>query len=133
MREDVVLHLPWPPSVNNYYKSGRHGQRYVSLRVQEYRAAVLESIAEQAPGLCLEDRLFVEVYLFAPTKRQYDVDNHMKGLLDALTHSGLWEDDRLVDQLHIYRGVIVKGGSVRVEISEAGPLVQPDFYEHSFS
>lgn len=122
MLNDVVLHLPWPPSVNNYYQTGRQGQRYLSIRAREYREHVIESINEQAPGLCLDERFFVEVYLFAPTKREYDLDNHMKGLLDGITHSGLWEDDKLIDQLHIYRGVIVKGGSVRVEISEAGPL-----------
>lgn len=126
MEKDVVLYLPWPPSVNDYYKSGRQGQRYVSSRVREYRAAVLEAIAEQAPGLCLDHALFMEVYLFPPDRRKRDVDNGMKGLLDALTEAGLWEDDSLVDQLHIYRGVIIKGGSVRVELSEAGPLIQAD-------
>lgn len=122
MKNDVVLHLPWPPSVNNYYKTGRQGQRYLALSVREYRAAVLESVSQQAPGLCLDEQLFMEVYLFAPTKRMYDIDNMMKGLLDALTEAGLWTDDKLVDQLHIYRGVIVKGGSVRIELSEGGPL-----------
>ena len=126
MNNDVVLHLPWPPSVNNYYKSGRQGQRYLSIKVREYRAAVLESISEQCPGLCLDEQLFMEVYLFPPDRRKRDVDNGMKGLLDALTEAGLWDDDSLVDQLHIYRGVIVKGGSVRIELSEAGPLVQAD-------
>ena len=118
MREDVVLYLPWPPSVNEYYKTGRAGQRYLALRVREYRAAVLD----QAPGLYLDEHLFMEVYLFPPTRREFDVDNYMKGLLDAITESGMWEDDKLVDQLHIYRGEIVKGGTVRVEISEAGPI-----------
>lgn len=124
MKEDVILYLPWPPSVNDYYKSGRHGQRYLGLKVREYRATVLESIMEQAPGLRLDDRLFMEVYLYPPNKRVMDLDNRMKGLLDALTESGVWEDDKLVDQLHIYRGEVVSGGTVRVEISEAGPIMR---------
>lgn len=122
MKEDIVLHLPWPPSVNDYYKSGRQGQRYLGLNVREYRAAVLESISQQVPDLYLDEQLFMEVYLYPPDRRAMDVDNRMKGLLDALTESGMWEDDKLVDQLHIYRGEIVKGGCVRVEISEAGPI-----------
>ncbi len=122
MNEDIVLHLPWPPSVNDYYKSGRQGQRYLGLKVREYRAAVLEAVSQQAPGLYLDDHLFMEVYLFPPDRRARDVDNGMKGLLDAITESGMWEDDKLVKQLHIYSGEIVKGGSVRVEISEAGPI-----------
>jgi crossover junction endodeoxyribonuclease RusA len=65
----------------------------------------------------------MEVYLFPPNKRVMDLDNRMKGLLDALTEAGFWEDDSLVDQLHIYRGEIIKEGVVRVEISEAGPIM----------
>ena len=124
MLNDVVLHLPWPPTINDYYKTGRQGQRYLSLKVREYRAAVVESLSEQCPGLYLDEQLFMEVYLFPPDKRIRDVDNNMKGLLDALTEAGLWQDDSLVDQLHIYRGEIVKGGSIRIELSEAGPIIQ---------
>lgn len=126
MKNDVVLHLPWPPSVNDYYGCGRQGQRYVKLKVREYREHVIESLSEQCPGLYLDEHLFMEVYLFPPNKRIMDLDNRMKGLLDALTQGNLWEDDSLVDQLHIYRGEIVKGGSVRIELSEAGPIARAD-------
>lgn len=122
MINDVVLHLPWPPSVNNYYKTGRQGQRYLAMAVREYREATAESISQQCPELFLDERLFMEVYLFPPNKRAIDIDNRMKGLLDAITEAGMWEDDKIIDQLHIYRGVIVKGGSVRIELSEGGPL-----------
>jgi crossover junction endodeoxyribonuclease RusA len=124
MTEDIVLYLPWPPTINSYYKMTRAGQRYLDKSVRAFRAAVAESINEQAPGLCLYDPLFMEVYLFMPDRRKRDVDNYMKGLLDALTEAGLWEDDSLVDQLHIYRGELVKGGLVRIEISEAGPIMK---------
>jgi crossover junction endodeoxyribonuclease RusA len=66
----------------------------------------------------------MEVYLFPPDRRKRDLDNYMKGLLDALTVAELWTDDSLVDQLHIFRGEIVSGGSVRVEISDGGPVVR---------
>jgi crossover junction endodeoxyribonuclease RusA len=65
----------------------------------------------------------MEVYLFPPDRRKRDLDNYMKGLLDALTNGKLWVDDSLINQLHIYRGEVVTDGSVRVEISEAGPVV----------
>jgi crossover junction endodeoxyribonuclease RusA len=100
------------------------GQRYLDRSVREFRSKVAESINEQAPGLKLDYPLFMEVYLFMPDKRKRDVDNYMKGLLDSLTEAGLWEDDSLVDQLHIYRGELVKGGLVRIEISEAGPIMK---------
>ena len=126
MIEDIVLHLPWPPTVNSYYKVTRNGQRYLDKKVRAFREAVLEEVMEQAPHLRLDEKLFMEVYLFPPDRRKRDLDNYMKGLLDALTDSELWEDDSLIDQLHIFRGEIVKDGHVRVELSDAGPILTLD-------
>lgn len=123
LNQDIILHLPWPPTINSYYKVTRNGQRYLDKKVRLFRALVAESVHEQMPGITLYDSLFMDVYLFPPDRRKRDLDNYMKGLLDALTESGLWGDDSLIDQLHIYRGEIVTGGSVRVELSDAGPIV----------
>ncbi len=123
LNQDVVLFLPWPPTVNSYYKVTRHGQRYLDKKVRAFRDVVAESVHEQMPGLTLDESIFMEVYLFPPDRRKRDLDNYMKGLLDALTEADLWEDDSLIDQLHIYRGEIVDGGSVRVELSDAGPTI----------
>jgi len=124
LNQDVVLHLPWPPTVNSYYKITRHGQRYLDKKVRAFRDVVAESVHEQMPGIILDESLFMEVYLFPPDRRKRDLDNYMKGLLDALTNAGMWDDDSLIDQLHIYRGEIVNGGSVRVELSDAGPVIR---------
>lgn len=123
LNQDVVLHLPWPPTVNSYYKVTRYGQRYLDRKVRAFRDMVAESVHEQMPGVMLDESIYMEVYLFPPDRRKRDLDNYMKGLLDAITESGLWEDDSLIDQLHIYRGEIVKDGSVRVELSDAGPII----------
>lgn len=123
LNQDVVLHLPWPPTVNSYYKVTRYGQRYLDKKVRHFRDLVAESVHEQMPGVTLDESIYMEVYLFPPDRRKRDLDNYMKGLLDAITESGLWEDDSLIDQLHIYRGEIVKDGSVRVELSDAGPII----------
>jgi crossover junction endodeoxyribonuclease RusA len=124
MIDDIVLHLPWPPTINNYYKLTRSGVRYLDKKVRAFREEVLGSVAKQLPGVTLDDALFMEVYLYPPDRRKRDLDNYMKGLLDALTEAELWKDDSQIDQLHIFRGTVVKGGSVRVEISEAGPIVK---------
>lgn len=123
LTQDVILHLPWPPTVNSYYKITRHGQRYLDKKVRAFRDVVAESVHEQMPGVTLDESIFMEVYLFPPDRRKRDLDNYMKGLLDALTNAGLWDDDSLIDQLFIYRGEIVSGGSVRVELSDAGPTI----------
>ena len=121
---DIVLHLPWPPTVNSYYKVTRHGQRYLDKKVQTFREAVEEALNEQVPGLELDDRLFLEVYLFPPDRRKRDLDNYMKGLLDGFTYAKTWVDDSQIDQLHIYRGEVMSDGVVVVSVSDAGPVVK---------
>ena len=124
MNHDIILNLPWPPTVNSYYKTARSGHKYLDKSVRAYREQVEEAIHEQVPGLTLDEPLFLDVHLHPPDARKRDLDNYMKGLLDALTIARLWEDDSLIDQLHIYRGNKATGGAVVIEISEAGPLVQ---------
>lgn len=122
---DVVLYLPWPPTINSYYKVTQSGQRYLDKKVRVFRDHVLSCLEEQCPNLPkLEEPVFMEVYLFPPDRRKRDLDNYMKGLLDALTQAGLWIDDSLVDQLHIYRGEVIRDGSVRIELSDAGPILK---------
>ncbi len=125
MEQDVILYLPWPPTVNNYYKVARSGHKYLDKSVRAYREAVETAISEQSPGLTITDRIFLEVHLFPPDKRKRDLDNYMKGLLDALTNAGLWEDDSLIDQLCIYRGSKLADGLVKIEISAGGPVLPP--------
>lgn len=118
------LHLGFPPTVNTYYKKSRYGTR-ISLKGQKYRAAVLSDVEEQFGNTpTLDGKLLVEVVLYPPDKRIRDLDNYMKALLDALTESGVWEDDSLVDQLHIYRGERVYDGATSVYIHDAGPALK---------
>ena len=65
----------------------------------------------------LKDRLSVEITLYPPDRRKRDLDNYLKGTLDALTHAGLWEDDSQIDTLSIQRGLVVKNGYVDVSIT----------------
>lgn len=120
----IELILPWSPTVNSYYvKTKTH--MYLSPKGKNFREDVVEALFQQAPDACLgEDKLFVEVVLFPPDRRRRDLDNHMKALLDALTHAGLWEDDSQIDQLHIYRGEIVDKGLIHIRVYEAGPCIK---------
>lgn len=120
----IEIILPWSPTVNSYYvKSKTHV--YISPKGKNFREDVAEAIAQQVPDVCLgEDRLFVEVVLFPPDKRRRDLDNHMKALLDALTHAGIWEDDSQIDQLQIYRGEVIQDGMIHLRVYEAGPCIK---------
>lgn len=122
MNDEIVLHLPWPPTVNNYYSHTRYGVRR-SKKGRLYGEAVAESVREQMHRLDIEYKMHVEIFLYPPDKRRRDLDNYMKALLDSCTDCGLWMDDSLIDQLWVYRGSITKFGSVIMKINEAGPVM----------
>lgn len=112
------LTLPFPPSINHYWRHraiGRRASVYLSSEALAYRQDVKNAITATKP---LTTRLSVSVELHAPNRRKYDIDNRVKSLLDALTHAGILLDDELIDSLQITRGNIIKGGLCVVEIAE---------------
>ena len=60
----------------------------------------------------------VDIEAFMPDRRRRDLDNLLKGLLDSLTHAGVWEDDNQVVDLRIRKAPTI-GGMVKVQITEA--------------
>ena len=97
----LELELPWPPSVNHYY---RHvGPRVlISRDGRKYRGPV---------------ELFIELY--PPDNRRRDVDNSLKCLLDTFTHAGLYGDDSQIQRLIITkREPMPPNGMAYVRINE---------------
>jgi crossover junction endodeoxyribonuclease RusA len=95
----------------------------LSRKGRLYRESVNEAINEQVPSLGLTERIQIELVYYPPDNRVRDLDNYKKALLDACTHADLWDDDSLIDQDFTYRGEIVKGGTVKLEINPAGPIM----------
>lgn len=121
MRE-IIASLPYPPSINTYYVHTRRGVR-LAEKGKAYRETVESAIHEQGLALNIECPVCVQVVVYPPDHRRRDVDNTMKALLDALTHADVWGDDAQVDQLFIYRGVVVPKGKVLMTINESGLLI----------
>lgn len=89
---NVTLVLPWPPSVNHYY---RHvGPRVlISKDGRKYRETVAE-IARRAGNICLEGPIALTGVFHPPDRRRRDLDNvGGKALIDALQCAGLFNDD----------------------------------------
>ena len=123
MKTEITL--PFPPSVNRYYRSPRSGplagRTLISEEARKYRAAVCSLVAESKLGGPMEGLLRVSVEVFAPDRRKRDLDNLHKGILDSLTHAGVWGDDSQIDDLRIYRarddkGALIIGGMVKVMV-----------------
>ena len=93
----TAVTLPWPPSVNRYWRSV-NGRNILSEQGRNYRLlAGVELIGcEQKTGPCS-----VVIVAYPPDNRRRDVDNILKAPLDALTHSGAIEDDSCVRFLSI--------------------------------
>ena len=113
--------LPWPPSVNSYWRHrvvGKLATVYVSQKGQAYRKAVNLCLMEHGvKTYALEGDLRVEIEVFPPDRRKRDIDNLLKSLLDSLTHAQVWKDDNQIADLRIYRNKQI-AGMVKVRVYE---------------
>lgn len=112
----ITLSLPWPPSVNHYYRRvgnatliSREGRRYRDHVARE----VLKAGSPHVSG-----RLAVRIIASPPDNRRRDLDNLQKALLDALAKAGAFDDDSQIDRLCVERGRVTTGGRVRIQVTE---------------
>ena len=124
--------LPMPPSVNHYWskcvkraKGKTYVHVYLSTRAKLFRSEVIAYVADlsqrQGSIRTHNGRIRAVVTLHGATNRIYDVDNFMKGIGDALTHSKIYKDDSQIDELIVKRGEVIKGGRVDIELYEINP------------
>ena len=112
--------LPWPPTVNLYWRhkvAGRLATVYVSAEGMAYRKAVNDLVLEAAMVQRYVKQagpLRIVIEAFPPDRRKRDLDNILKSLLDSLTHARVWEDDSQIEDLRIYKATIA--GMVKVKI-----------------
>lgn len=114
--QPLTLKLPWPLSVNAMYRTFR-GRLILSKRGRQYQTEAVAAILEQKRRK-FKYRVEILFELFPPDERRRDIDNTLKGLLDALVHSNILEDDSQVDDLRIVRKHVKKCGQVLVTIKE---------------
>lgn len=116
--------LPWPPSINGYWRAVRMGKgcrQIISERGRVFRNAAAVAVAE-AGGGAIDGRLDVRIVLHPPTRRRCDIDNYAKAILDALEHAGVYEDDGAIDRLEVVRGRVVLGGRANVRVQAEKPV-----------
>jgi len=114
----MILELPWPPSINRYY---RHvGFRtLISREGRSFRRNVCALLGGGGPrkppaggriALCMD--------AFPPDGRRRDMDNIQKPVLDALQHAGIYQDDSQVDLLVTRRRPPRDGGKAVIRLEE---------------
>ena len=112
----IVLTLPYPPSMNHYWRHVGH-RTLISRDGRRFRKAVCAILAAQAIRPA-RGSLLVTVAVHPPDRRRRDLDNVQKALFDALEAGGAYFDDAQIDKIVVERGRVVKGGHVIVEIEE---------------
>ena len=108
----VEFDLPWPPSVNNYYRHvgprvliSRAGRKYRTMAVS--RLGGLKKLSG-AVSLSLE--------CYPPDRRRRDLDNLLKCLQDSITAAGVLEDDSQIRRLQMGMLEPIEGGLVHVRL-----------------
>ena len=112
----ITLTLPWPPSVNKYWRTFQ-GRMIISAEGRSYRKAVADQVLIQRGAKHYTGKLCVEIEAFRPDNRRRDLDNLLKAVLDGCTHAGVWEDDSNIVDLRIYWANTI-GGMLKVKVSE---------------
>lgn len=108
-----MITLPWPPSVNSYWRTFR-GRMLMSDAGRKYRtAAMLCTVGHQRFGA---KKVVVTIEAWFPDLRRRDLDNLLKAPLDALGHARIYEDDSQIVGLHITNAGVDKANP-RLEIT----------------
>lgn len=115
----ISFTLPYPPSDLRPNKSRTRYWRANADTAREFKALCQAELGEQGIGKVEADRLHITLTFCPSNRRRLDLDADLsasKAMIDALS------DVLGVDDQHfsygLYRGEVVKGGLVRVIITE---------------
>lgn len=117
MTPDYEFILPYPPSVNSYWR--RRGMQYfIAPKGQQYRRAVTEIIKQLGLDNKSRARMKIKIIADVPDRRRRDLDNILKAVLDSLEHSDFVCDDNQFDVIHLKRGELIPGGRLGIKVTE---------------
>src|SRR5258706_1074719 len=95
------------------------GRTMLSREGRAYRKAVNDQVTlQRVLRHHLTGKLLIEIVARPPNRRARDLDNLLKGVLDALQHAAVITDDSDIDDLRIRRGLVFRGGELDVRIDE---------------
>ncbi|MBN2293006.1 MAG: RusA family crossover junction endodeoxyribonuclease [Pirellulales bacterium] len=95
----LLIELPWPPSVNHYYRRVGH-RTLISREGRKYRTEIC-AILRDLHFRPFDGELSMTVDAYPPDKRRRDLDNILKSLFDAMQHGGAYRDDSQIKKLNI--------------------------------
>ena len=97
-----TVEIPVPPSLNNAFFNRKAGGRVKTPTYRKWcRAAALTIVA----SVQAKDRVSgpFRISINLPSHIAGDIDNRVKGIVDALVASGRVDDDKNMEELHVRR------------------------------
>ncbi len=103
-----------PPTVNTMYRNSG-SRRYKRQEVQDWQDDIAGLMSEQwkksmpnfSAGVFYREpysgRAFVDITFTTKSKRNWDIDNRIKSLLDCLEIAGVLDNDNQIDGLNVKR------------------------------
>lgn len=116
-QRSVMLQLPWPVSINAYWKRSKFGSVYVSSEGKAYGVAVVALIRrlQESP---LVGRIALDAKFYPPNRQRRDLDNCLKVMIDAIQASGIISNDYQIKKLSAEMFEPIPNGAAVVELSE---------------
>ncbi|OHB58817.1 MAG: hypothetical protein A2Y12_00245 [Planctomycetes bacterium GWF2_42_9] len=112
--EKITIELPYPPSINHYFK--RRGNRtFIGREGMMFRKRVC-SVLMAANVKPMAGMLAMKVRAYPPDRRKRDIDNIQKPLLDALEKGRAFYNDCQIKHLTTVMKNPVNGGKTTVTI-----------------
>lgn len=113
---ELILELPWPPSVNHYKKVGRlvktktgklYQQRVDTNETKTFYYQVYMMTRRKIPlewakfAASATIKYEARICLYPPDYSRWDIDNRLKVLIDALVRAHLINDDSQIYRLYV--------------------------------
>jgi crossover junction endodeoxyribonuclease RusA len=115
----IELILPWPPTVNHYWKLGR-GHLYLGEEGKRYKA-IMTGLVRSARVRPFIGNVSLEIEAYPPDRRVRDIDNVLKAIFDSCGKAGLYADDSQVKHVEAWMREPFPRGRVIVRISDYDP------------
>lgn len=120
--DSVLLCLPYPPSVNHYWKlHWQKKRKFISDSGKLYRKQVVGCVHDQIGYMKpFEGRIKAILEISTPDNRQRDIDNLFKAIFDSLAYAGVYKNDCQIDEIVARRAGVMRGGQVIISLDEIG-------------
>lgn len=102
MKQEFIIPFR-PDSVNSHWQRGRGNIVFVSKKGKEFRDNVKRFMLSKKIKKHTGD-IEVSIKLFFKSKRDLDVDNYFKSILDAL-NGILWVDDKQIQKISAVKNI----------------------------